>query len=204
MNTNEITIYLAGKIQKSNETSTEHYWTETEINALKSALQPYSVILLNPADRTDDLTDQQSVFGRDMAQVFSADFIFVDAREKRGLGVGAEMMWAKMHKKPLITLAPEESHYNKKNIYILDKVVESWVHPFVENLSDVIVDTIFEGADWIKKFLNTPGLPIKDAEWIQKSMNYYMKTQFHLDLPMQSISKTSKNVQSKLELLKVE
>lgn len=36
------------------------------------------------------------------------------------LGVGAEMMWAKVHKLPIITLAPKNSHYHISNTTLLD------------------------------------------------------------------------------------
>jgi len=107
---NEVAIYLAGKIQKAHENPNETYWTEKDQEILRQALSPSSVYFLNPAIRSDDLSVQKSVFGRDMAQVYSADVIFVDGRERRGLGVGAEMMWAKMNRKPVITLAPLGSH----------------------------------------------------------------------------------------------
>ncbi len=47
-----------------------------------------------------------------MTQIFLADIVFVDARHRHGLGVDAEMMWAKFHAKPVIILAPEETHYS--------------------------------------------------------------------------------------------
>jgi hypothetical protein len=99
----EIAIYLAGSIKKGHENSDAFYWTEKDMNLIKQNLREHQVCFLNPAFRTDDLTDQFSVFGRDMTQVFSSNFVFVDARDRRGLGVGAEMMWAKLHKIPVIT-----------------------------------------------------------------------------------------------------
>ena len=85
----KIAIYLAGTIKKGHEKSQESYWSDEEINQLKQNLDCYEVSFLNPAFRTDDLSDQLSVFGRDMLQVFSSNFVFVDARDRRRPGCGS-------------------------------------------------------------------------------------------------------------------
>src|SRR3990172_3687941 len=102
----KVGIYLAGSIKKGHEKLDESYWTDEDIALLKRSLGKYDVAFLNLAFRTDDLTDQLSVFGRDMLQVFSSHIVFVDGRDRRGLGVGAEMMWAKVNRIPLVTWAP--------------------------------------------------------------------------------------------------
>lgn len=104
----KIAIYLAGSIKKGHEKSDESYWTEEDKIFLKKHLNHYEVSFLNPAFRTDDLSHQRSVFGRDMLQVFSSNIVFVDARDRRGLGVGAEMMWAKVNAIPVVTWAPKK------------------------------------------------------------------------------------------------
>ncbi|MGE3954830.1 MAG: hypothetical protein AB7F31_06580 [Parachlamydiales bacterium] len=175
-----ISIYLAGKIQKAHETPNESYWGPRELAALKAVLGE-EVLLLNPSIRSDDLSDQKSVFGRDMVMVSCADAVFVDARERRGLGVGAEMMWAKVNRIPIVTLAPRGSHYHKGRTSLLDVEVANWVHPFVENLSDKLVDTVEEGAAWLLERPDT----IKGPEAIHEAMAYYRATQFENDLPMQ-------------------
>lgn len=66
----KIAIYLAGSIKKDHEKDDVSFWTDDNMNVLKSSLQGYAVSFLNPAFRSDDLSDQRSVFGRDMTQVF--------------------------------------------------------------------------------------------------------------------------------------
>lgn len=191
------TVYLAGKIQKAHEKPNETYWTENDQVILQRELGPEPVFFLNPAFRSDDLSDQKSVFGRDMTQVFSADFVFVDARDRRGLGVGAEMMWAKMNRIPLICLSPEGSHYHKSKTSLLGVEVEGWVHPFVESLSDAVVSSLEEGAKWWKTHLQTP-FPIKGAEFIQEAMGYYVQTQFPKDEPMKDLASKSSQLDRKI------
>lgn len=72
----EIVIYLAGKIQKAHEDPNETYWSERDQTVLRDAFLPSRARLLDPAVRSDDLSDQHSVFGRDMTQVFVADAVF--------------------------------------------------------------------------------------------------------------------------------
>jgi len=183
----KISIYLAGSIKKGHEKSDESFWTDAEMLFLKEALSEYEVSFLNPAFRSDNLSDQRSVFGRDMTQVFCSDVVFVDARDRRGLGVGAEMMWAKFHKIPIITLAPIDSHYNKSKTTLLDVVVENWLHPFVDSLSDAIVENLADGAVWVQKFVSTSVPKVKDVEWIRLAMEHYRDSQLSYDEPMKAL-----------------
>ena len=125
-----LSIYLAGNIKKNHENESQIFWSEEDRKILRQKLSPTELIFLNPAFRTDDLSDQKSVFGRDMMQVFCSDIILVDVRERRGLGVGAEMMWAKINKIPVVTLAPQESHYRKSKVNLLDVEVKKLGTPF--------------------------------------------------------------------------
>ena len=91
----KVTLYLAGSIRKGHESVDELFWEEEHMNLLRESFGENEVCFLNPAERTDDLSDQRSVFGRDMLSVFCSDAVMVDGRGRRGLGVGAEMMWAR-------------------------------------------------------------------------------------------------------------
>lgn len=170
----KITIYLAGSIQKGNEVSKEAFWTESDIDQLRSALNAFDVIILNPANRDNITSDQSSVFGRDMLYVFSSDIVFVDARNRRGLGVGAEMMWAKINKIPVIIWAPKNSPYNKGEMIVAGSGMNDFVHPFVNSLSDQIVETLTQGAEWIEQIISNPScLEIKNIEHIYSAIHYY-------------------------------
>ena len=183
-----IAIYLAGSIKKGHENPNKSFWTDDDQNLLKTTLKHYEIVFLNPAFRSDDLSDQYSVFGRDMLMVWSSHIVFVDARDRRGLGVGAEMMWAKLNQIPVVTWAPKNSHYHKSQTTILGVVVNDFVHPFVEALSDQLVDNLIEGAEWIEKFLSDPSsVKIKNIEHIQSAMQYYKANQLDGDVPMKQL-----------------
>jgi hypothetical protein len=194
-------IYLAGSIKKGHEKSDDTYWTDEHMAFLRSALSDYELTFLNPAFRTDDLSDQKSVFGRDMVQVFSSNFVFVDARNRRGLGVGAEMMWAKINRIPVLTWAPRNSHYHKDQTTILGKPVQNFVHPFVEGLSDKIALNLEEGAKWIQTVLASPRVAIKGIEDIGEAMQYYKTGQLHKDAPMMEMINSSKELEMRMNRL---
>jgi len=196
-----IGIYLAGSIKKGHEKGDETYWTDEDMFLLRSALEDCDLSFLNPAFRTDNLSDQKSVFGRDMVQVFSSHFVFVDARDRRGLGVGAEMMWAKINRIPVITWAPKNTHYNKDQTTILGKPVQNFIHPFVEGLSDKIVENLEEGAEWIRTVLSNPDTAIKGIEDIGDAMQYYKEGQLHKDEPMMEMINSSKELEERMNRL---
>lgn len=198
MNDSPFAIYLAGNIQKGHEKESGIYWTLEDQQCLAEAMRPHKLTFLNPAVRTDDLSDQKSVFGRDMTQVFFADLLLVDARERRGLGVGAEMMWAKMNHIPLLTLAPKNTHYQKKEVTLLGVRVENWVHPFVESLSDAVINDLHEAATWIKTFLEG-NVEIKGPESISEAMLHYQQQQLPRDLPMKALIQSNAALQRRLQ-----
>lgn len=175
---NKVIIYLAGKIPKGGEAPdpTQH-WTQDHMDRIRASLSDSEVVLLNPAFKDGDLSDQESVFGRDIYYVSSSSVIFVDARGARGLGVGAEMMWAKVNGIPVISWAPENSHYNKKSTIVFDKEIPGFIHPFIHALSDKIVENIDEGCEWIKNLITEPEtIVIKDSKDIRSTMNRYKES----------------------------
>lgn len=194
----KIAIYLAGSIKKGHENANESFWTIEDMDLIKKSLENYAVSFLNPAFRTDDLSDQFSVFGRDMLQVFSSNTVFVDARDRRGLGVGAEMMWAKINRIPVVTWAPRNSHYNKDQATILGMPVANFIHPFVESLSDKIVEDLVEGAQWIDHAISNPAVAIKGVEYIGSAMQHYKNSQLPLDQPMKELLTSSEELQKRM------
>lgn len=200
MEKKQIYIYLAGTIKKSNEDQ-ELEWTQEEITLLKDYLSPIQVTFLNPAMRSDDLSDQKSVFGRDLFQVYSSHLILVDAREKRGLGVGAEMMFAKMNRIPVVAWLPEETHYHRPKIHLLGQHVESWIHPFVFNLSDYLAPSLKHAAQWIQNILLKEKVKIKGPECTQEAIQHYLDTQLQRDNGMHEIVQTQDYFAHKIQQL---
>ena len=195
-----IHIYLAGTIKKGKEEEHELTWTEQHKELLQNQLS-CSVVFLNPAYRSDDLSDQVSVFGRDLFQVFSSNLVLVDARERRGLGVGAEMMFAKMHRIPVVSWLPNDSHYNREEIHFLGQTVKSWIHPFVFNLSDYLAPSLEDAASWIEKELLPDNVHIKGPESLREAMSHYLETQLKQDVSMDTLVSAHDHFQQKVTVL---
>ncbi|MCP5509284.1 MAG: hypothetical protein H7A39_02610 [Chlamydiales bacterium] len=181
-----VAFYLAGSIQKGHEQN-ESEWTNAHMEHLKTGLSPHEVYFLNPAERKDDLSDALSVFGRDMTQVFLSDIVLVDARHRRGLGVGTEMLWAKLHHKPLLTWAPTDTHYHKKNSSLLGQPIADYTHPFVYSLTDLVFETLDDAIEWVKAYVNDEISQVKDLSSVQEAMYHYRQAQYSKDTPMQDL-----------------
>lgn len=71
----EIFIYLSGSIKKSNAEDRGYYWSLEDIAFMRQEFKNYDIepVFLNPAQRSDDLSDPQSVFGRDILQVYLSE-----------------------------------------------------------------------------------------------------------------------------------
>jgi hypothetical protein len=80
--------------------------------------------------------------------------------------------------------------------------VENWIHPFVESLSDAIVETLSEGAHWIRKFSMFKNLKIKDIEFIQSTMAYYHDTQLQYDEPMKTLIRANQQLNDRMSQIK--
>lgn len=174
----QLSIYLAGSIKKGDtDQKKTSYWTrQDEETILSSFGGDFRVRILNPATFRLKRADSLSNFGGDMYLVRESDFIFVDARDKKGLGVGAEMVAAKYYHLPLVCLCAYGSYYRKRflpNVYGED--LHNWTHPFIIGLSDYIADTIEDAVNWMKAHMQRPK-PIKDLSVIDASIQYYMDT----------------------------
>ncbi len=170
----KITIYPAGGVQKGAKDNGKVSWTEEDMELFRKKLSPHKVHFIDPRYRNDVVKDSLAVFGRDLMAVKVSDFVVVDARQRRGIGVGQEMLFAKMNSVPVITVAPKNSHYVRDFVHYLGQDIRNYVHPFVSCTSDVIVENFEQAAEWIKSFLENPK-EIKDISITEKAIDAYMK-----------------------------
>lgn len=153
----KISIYIAGSVRKDKEDANSVFASDEIKDEIIQSLNGFEVIIFDPNESKILGDGNSSRFGKDCLQVTTSNFIIADLREKRGLGVGAEMMIAKERKIPVISVCPSNSHYKRKNIVFHEGTVNSdWTHPFVEMLSDAIVDNFTEAGKWIKQFIESP------------------------------------------------
>ncbi|CAL7960838.1 conserved hypothetical protein [Gammaproteobacteria bacterium] len=158
-------VYLSGGIKKNNSiyegNDDDHYWTYRNKTSLAKIMREKNIemVYLDPSDRADDLNDVQSLFGRDLLQVYLSDCVLVDAREKRGIGIGYEIAFANQKKIPVITWSPIGSYYRPSRITFLKQRLNKWTHPFINAPSQIIVDDICQvdtAIDLLPIFLKEP------------------------------------------------
>lgn len=174
-----VKIYLCGSIKKgSGDIAQRNYWGNEEEQAILTAFgSEYEITLLNPATAGLKRTDSFSNFGGDMFLVKTSNFIFVDARDRRGIGIGGEMFAAKYFGLPVVSLCPVGSHYRKEFVKDLcGEDVSNWVHPFITGLSDFLADTIEDAVEWMMEFSKQP-VPIKGMEIIGEAIEHFLKSQ---------------------------
>ena len=90
-----------------------------------------------------------------MYQIKFADFVVVDARERRGIGIGVEMLAAKYFETPLIVVLPNNSHYKSDNVTYRGSTVKKYIHPHIYALADRIVDDFKDVGKALKEMYET-------------------------------------------------
>lgn len=182
-----VTIYCSGSIIKGNASSKgRQVWTDTERRQLADAALPVEVHFFNPDDPIDTLDNTVGLFGRDMYQIQTADFVVVDARERRGIGIGVEMAASKLLHKTLVVVAPTNSYYRSETLSFRGGTVDNYVHPHVQVLADAIVEDFEAAGVWIRESLSKPR-HIKGLEAVYGSIEEYKREMLHLDAPMQLV-----------------
>jgi hypothetical protein len=178
---NKVTMYLAGSIKKGDtDQKKTSYWSDKdEQEIIKFFGDSFEVEILNPATFPIKRSDSFGNFGADMYLVNKSDFIFVDARDKKGIGIGAEMVVAKYYNIPVVCLCAYDSYYKMRflpNVYGED--LHNWTHPFIVGLSDYVAATIEEAVAWMKEHIEKPH-SIKGINVIDESITYFINTQLN-------------------------
>lgn len=152
------TIFLSGSVKKFFQESNvnKNYWTvESERTFQKTLLFP--VKLLNPNEIVINQNDSESRFKADLKMLLESDLMIVDLESKKGIGVGSEMLLAKMHKIPVYSICPKESHYRKR----VEVENNEWIHPFVYELSDKIFQSQMEVAEYLNELYEVNRVEIR-------------------------------------------
>jgi hypothetical protein len=179
-------IYLSGTIKKSNDTDNPSEWTIAHLKLMQELFskQGFKVHFLNPAARSNDLSDEFSLFGRDMLQTYLSDFVLADMREKRGIGVGYEIAFANFKNIPIVSWAKLNSHYRPLYCEILGQKLENFTHPFVSQPSKIVVENLDTAVDFIANYHPEPKKPLTRDDYPLTAILHYLATQFQKDKEM--------------------
>lgn len=145
----ELRVYLSGSIPKGRDDPRppNHYWSDHDRVTLKRALGTASVVLVDPAQAKICRQDTLANFGCDLYLVATSDVVLVDGRTGKGIGVGAEMMFAASRGIPVIAWVPRETHYRRAKVLdVFGEDLSDWLHPFIRGLSDYVVETLEQAA----------------------------------------------------------
>ncbi len=143
-------IALLGKIPKGDAARKEFTDWKAGYREAIVAKVPQAVFL--DGDLITDDNGPELCVGHDLWMVKHADVLVVDAREKIGAGTAQEMVFAKLWKKPLVSVIPRDSHHRKSNLVVAGTNIPDWIHPFLFVASDYVGTDITDAAQWIASF----------------------------------------------------
>lgn len=172
----QLVVYLSGSIRKGRADTRDPvtFWGPDEEKALTSQVTCGDVLTLNPSRTVLRRSDYYANYGCDLYLVARSDVVVVDARTEKGIGVGAEMMFARQRKIPVITVAPPNTNYRRDLVPdVFGEDLRNWIHPFVYGLSDKIVDG-FEAAGKLLDDLATGRWTPEPAAAPEDAIDYYL------------------------------
>jgi hypothetical protein len=141
-------------------------WTQEDKDAMRRMCPEME--FLDP-QRNPERHDPFAAFGCDLNDIREADFMIADMRQKRGIGIGAELVVAKMLKKPVVSVCPRNSHYRRDALDHHGKMIRNWEHPFMASLSDAVVESPEEAARWVRDFRGES----KDGTVVREAIDYF-------------------------------
>ncbi|MGH1414807.1 MAG: hypothetical protein ACRBB0_15065 [Pelagimonas sp.] len=170
-----IKIYLSGSIRKGEEDSRsdDHFWTDFDVEVVRNGIEA-SVEILNPAMTKIDRNDTRLNFGCDLYLVSISDLILVDLRKKKGIGVGAELMFADQMKIPTFGVLGSRSEYKRTTLTNLSgQNIQDWTHPFAEGLCDELCVDVDAACDRINTFTRSSEISAAYKEKSKASIRYF-------------------------------
>ncbi|MFI9585108.1 hypothetical protein ACIHCQ_25400 [Streptomyces sp. NPDC052236] len=179
-----LSAYCSGSITKGAGDEKKTCWTKIEKDQVRQTAHPYDVVFLNPDDPITDPGNVLGQFGRDMYQVMVADAVIVDARERRGLGIGVEMAAAAAMGTPVIVVAPRNSKYRLDELHYRGATVTDYVHPHVASLASYVVESFYDAGQALVKTLGEKKAPGSRPQWLEPAITEYRSNVLRHDAPM--------------------
>lgn len=179
-----ISVYCSGSIRKGNTDDKKLCWGDAEREEVRRGAAPRDIIFLNPDDPITDPTNTLGQFGRDLFQVTVSDAIVVDARQRRGLGIGVEMAAAATCGTPVIVVAPRNSKYRSDELSYRGTTVKDYVHPHVAALATHLVDGFFEAGLALARLGGRAELSASRPVWLTSAVAEYRHNVMPGDAPM--------------------
>lgn len=120
-----------------------------------------------------------------MYQVMVATAVVVDARERRGIGIGVEMSAAALLGTPIIVVAPRNSKYRADELEYRGVLVRDYVHPHVAALASAVVDDFLAAGETLPELAQQKARDIGHIpEWLNEAIKEYRDNVLPGDPPM--------------------
>lgn len=184
-NRSELVVYCSGGIAKSTDKEPKLCWANEEKAAVERGAGSIRIAFLDPADPLPELSDSAALFGRDMFQIQLADAVVVDARQRRGIGIGIEMLAASSLGTRLLAVVPPNSHYRRDDLQFRGGTVADYVHPHLASLCDAVVNDFEEAGKWLAANATKPP-KASSEEVIDIAIQAYRERLLSSDKAMQS------------------
>lgn len=114
------------------------------LGQLLERLRASGATVCDPEETTIPRNEYAARFKYCLEQIATADALVVDASERLGLGVGAEMMFARERDISVFVVCPLGSYYRRP---IPDEGSDSeWLHPFIHGLATKVFGSVDECA----------------------------------------------------------
>ncbi len=171
-------VYLAGKIPKGKELDDYKDWRQDYKDILLKDFPDMEFLDPDNTDANHIVSEEDSLFwfGLCAWMVKEADVTIVQADRKLGLGTSQEILMAKYFGKAVITVLPKDTHHRRTDLQMKSGLVKDWIHPFVKNPSDLIVEKLEDAVTWLKEFNNDPNSKdIKKINFIDDSIEHHLK-----------------------------
>lgn len=179
-----LSVYCSGSIRKGPSDDKKLCWSEAERFEVAKGASPHEIVYLNPDDPITDPGNTLGQFGRDVYQVMMSTAVIVDARERRGLGVGVEMAAAATFGTPVIVVAPRNSKYRCDSIHYRGVRVIDYVHPHVYALASAVVEDFVAAGEALTRLAPRKEPQGEVPPWLDSAIQEYVRNVLPGDAPM--------------------
>lgn len=181
-------VYCSGSVAKSGLNEGGLYWSNDERGDFERGLDGIQVEFLRPDDPLASLNDPAAVFGRDIVHIRNADAMVIDARERRGVGVGVEMAIASHFGIPIVAVVPANSHYARDTLSLRGGLAQDYIHPHFAVLCDALVSDFREAGASVARLLDlgAAGGGVMDQK-LDIAVERYNNSLLSSDLPTQRL-----------------
>lgn len=178
----KFSVYLAGKIPKGEENTNFVDWRKEFRGLMEEKRKAFPgisrVIYLDPHTLDAGTIPIEDFFGRDVHLVAISDAVLVDARAKIGAGVAQEILIAKYYGKPVVSIVPRDSHYQRR--VLVHNCEIDYRHPFIFSTSDAVVGDFEQAAEWLLRFFSGKRkAKVKGIDILDSYQEHYLRN--HLD-----------------------